>query len=241
MSRRNGHAKSHGARHCARLLVAFGLLWFATPVSAELGASVSISSNDRFRGHSLSQGRPVAALDLSYDDPTGIYLGGSATSVATAHSGLQFLGLQGNVGYARQLGSEITIDIGVVHSHYAEYFSGGYATNYDEAYLGLITQHVATHIYYSPDYFGRGYSTIYAEFDGIMRPAHKWRLNAHLGLLAQMRGHRAPGYDWRIGVARQLGAFDLQLAWAGSGPAPDYYANREQARSGLTFVVVCAF
>jgi uncharacterized protein (TIGR02001 family) len=217
------------------------MLWLATPVLAEPGASISISSDDRFRGHSLSQGRPVAALDLSYDDATGIYLGGSATGVATAHSGLQFLGLEENIGYTHQLGMGPSIDVGLVHSHYAEYFSGGYATTYDEAYIGLITRHVATHLHYSPDYFGRGYATIYADLDGVVRPAEKWRLNGHLGLLTHMNGHRASAYDWRIGVARQLGAFDVQLAWTGSGPAPDYYANRPQSRTGLAVVIACIF
>jgi uncharacterized protein (TIGR02001 family) len=225
-------------RYTVSLLLA---LCLPTPAPAEIGASLSILTDSRYRGRSLSEGRPVATLDLSYDDVTGLYLGGSATAVATAHSGVQLLGFQENIGYARRLGSGPVVDFGIIHSNYTEYFSGGYKAQYNEAYLGLITKHFSSHIYYSPNYFRRGLSTVYADADVVVRPAEKWRLNAHFGVLAPMSGDQPTGYDWRLAVATQMGALDLQLAWSGGGPRPDYYADRPHGHHALVLGIAYIF
>jgi uncharacterized protein (TIGR02001 family) len=221
-------------------------LFVSTPATAELGASISILSQDRLRGYSVSRGRPVATLDLSYDDASGFYVGGSATGVATAHQGARLLGAKANFGYATEIEPGLVMDIGIVHSRYTEYFSGGRAADYTEAYFGLITNHFSSHIHYSPDYFRSGLSTIYADVEGVVRPVANWRLNSHLGVLTQIRGPRPPGvarthYDWRLGVARQAGPFDLQLAVTGGGPGPDYYNGRPHRRNALVFAVVYIF
>jgi uncharacterized protein (TIGR02001 family) len=227
-------------------LLLLAALCLATPAMAEVGASVSILSEDGLRGHAVSRGRPVATLDLSYDDAGGVYLGGSATGVATANQGAQLLGAKANIGYARRFTPNLIVDVGIVHSRYTEYFSGGRAAHYTEAYVGLITDHFSSHIHYSPDYFRSGLSTIYADVEGVVRPASQWRLNAHLGLLTQTKGPRPPGvsrthYDWRLGIARQAGAFDLQLALTGGGPDPDYYNGRAHSRTALVFGIVYTF
>jgi len=213
------------------------VLCLPTPAPAEIGASLSVLTDSRFRGHSLSEGRPVATLDLSYDDVTGLYLGGSATAVATTHSGVQLLRFEENIGYARRLGSGPVVDFGITHSNYTEYFSGGYAARYSEAYIGLITKHFSSHIHYSPNYFRHGLSTVYADADVVARPAEKWRLNAHFGLLTPMSRHQTTAYDWRLAVAKQMGAFDLQLAWTGGGPRPDYYAGRPRGHDAFVLGV----
>lgn len=138
------------------------------------------------------------------------------------------------------------MDMGVVHSRYTKYFSGGRAADYTEAYVGLITDHFSSHIHYSPDYFRRGVSTIYADVEGVVGPASNWRLNAHFGVLTQTSGPRPPGaarshYDWRLGIARQAGAFDMQLALTGGGPGHDYYDGRAHSRNALVFGVVYIF
>jgi len=230
------------ARHrlCLSLLP-LALCCAETPAAAEIGASVSVSSQARFRGYSLSSGRPVAALALSYDDAGGFYAGGSATAVATAHSGARFLGVQGNVGYARRLESGATLDVGVDRSEYSEYFSAGRNAGYTEVYVGLITPNVSSHIYYSPNYFGFGYSTFYGEIDGILRPSPNWRLNAHIGTIVRTDGERKPGYDWRLGISTQTGGVDWQLALSGGGPKPDFYNERRHSRTALSVGATYAF
>ncbi len=244
--RTSARSLERGRGGIIRTFVGLALLCVAAPATAQLGGSFSIQSDDQFRGRSLSEGRPVATLDLSYDSALGIYLGAAATAVATRHDGVKMLGFQENIGFARKTKWGPVVDIGVANSNYTEYFSGGSTADYTEIYAGLSAHQVSAHIHYSPHYFGRGVSTVYIDLDGAVRPAPKWRLNGHVGLLAQTRGPLAPSarhvhYDWRLGVTRQVGRLDLQLAWAGGGPQSDYYADRKRGRNALIFAVICAF
>jgi uncharacterized protein (TIGR02001 family) len=211
-----------------------------------VGATVSIQSDERFRGRTLSDGRPVATLAASYDDASGVYLGAAGTGVATRGSGAQLLGFQEYIGYAHRLGTGPTLDVGVVNSNYTSYFSGKYSVDYAELYAGIITSHFSSHIRYSPDYFRKGVSSLYADIDGVAHPFTNWRLNGHFGVLRQLSGFRPPNagptrYDWRLGIARQIGAVDLQLSWTGAGPQSDYYDGGPHGRSAFVFGATYAF
>lgn len=222
------------------------MLWCVTPAAAQLAGSVSIQSDDRFRGRSLSEGRPVATLDLSYDTAAGFYLGGEVTAVATRHEGARVLGFQENAGYAWKTKAGPVIDLGVANASYTEYFSGGYSADYTELYAGLITGPIASHIHFSPNYFRHGVSTVYLETDGVARIASRWRLNGHVGALVQTGGPstsmaRRSHYDWRVGIAHQIGRFNLQASWSGGGPDRDYYAGDTHSRDALVFGLTWAF
>lgn len=197
-------------------------------------------SDDRFRGRSLSEGRPVASANLSYDAPDGFYLGTTVTGVDTARSGPELLGIEGYAGYARRLDSGPTIDLGITNTRYTDYISSGSGVDYTELYAGIIFNHFSSHIRYSPDYFRNGVSTLYTDLDGVVEPIDGWRLNGHIGLLAQLAGPRPAGAanaheDWRIGVSHKIGAVDLQVAWTGAGPGGDYYAGRQHGNDALVF------
>lgn len=228
-------------RSAVALLVALLLACPApAPAIAAVGASVSILNEDVFRGRSLSEGRPVAVGELSYDDLSGFYVGGSITGLATRHSGAQLLGLQSYAGYAHQIGLGPTLDIGITNARYTHYYSGSAGVDYTEFYAGIITDRLSSHIRYSPDYFGTGQAMLYGDLDGVLRPWDKWRLNAHAGLLIQASGPTLPHsarrrYDWRIGVSREIGRFSVQLGWAGSGPGRDYYAGSPHGPSSFLF------
>src|SRR4051794_25476402 len=109
-------------------------LSFTSPAAAQVGTSVSVFSDNRFRGYSLSGGRPVGILDLSYDAPNGFYAALSGSVVATRHDGLRPLGIQLNGGYAKRLSSGLTVDAGVTHSNYFAYSSKGTRKSYTEGY-----------------------------------------------------------------------------------------------------------
>ncbi len=229
-----------------RSCVGLAILCCATPAVAQFAGSVSIQSDDRFRGRSLSEGRPVATLDLSYDMAAGFYLGGAVTAVATRHEGVRVLGFQENAGYAWKTKAGPVIDLGVANASYTEYYSGGASADYTEIYAGLIAGPIASHIHFSPNYFRHGVSTVYLETDGVARIAPRWRLNGHVGVLTQTGGPLAPmsrrtRYDWRLGIAHQLGRFSLQASWSGGGPDRDYYARETHRRDALVFGLTCAF
>src|SRR3982751_4540766 len=88
-------------RHLS-VAAALALLFAAAPAEAGVGAVVSVFNDAQFRGASVSGRHPVGVLDLSYDDPGGIYVAASATAVA-ASGGVKPLSLQINGGFAKRL------------------------------------------------------------------------------------------------------------------------------------------
>ena len=213
------------------------------PASAQIGASMSVATQDNFRGHSLSRRRPVTSLELSYDDGSGIYAGGAATVVATPDGGIRPLTLELNAGYALRVGTQTTLDLGVIRSDRSRFTNGGTATHYDEVYAGIIRGDFASHIYYSPDYLLAGRSTVYVDLDAAHPLGSKWRLSAHGGVLLQFnRPLGAPTqYDWRVGFARQLGRVEVQVGLTGGGPGPDFFVGQPRARTLLIISLSHAF
>lgn len=216
------------------------------PAAAELGVNLTAATDDRFRGHSISEGQPVSTLELADDMPSGGYFGASATGVATAHNGVKLLGEQEYAGYARRFADGLTLDVGAANANYTHFYSGGYPVGYSEVYGGVITNHFAAHIHYSPNYFRRGAETLYADTDVAWRVGARWRLSGHAGLLTAITPvrpsflHRAQ-YDWRLGIGRKMGRLDVQLGVTGAGAPRDYYAGATHPRTGIVASVGRAF
>lgn len=111
------HAAAHALlrRGSSTSLVRLGAVWIivccvAAPASAEIGATVSVFSNSRFRGYSLSDGRPVATFDFAHDNSSGLYADAAATGVLGQGGDPALLGAQLNGGFAKQLQSGTTLD-----------------------------------------------------------------------------------------------------------------------------------
>ena len=222
------------------------VLSFTAPAAAQVGTSVSVFSDDRFRGYSLSGGRPVGILDLSYDAPNGFYAALSATVVATRHDGLQPLGLQLNGGYAKRLSSGLTIDAGVVHSNYSPYSSRNAGKSYTEVYAGLAGKILSSRLSVSPDYLKPGAWSLYGEVDANVPTVKKLHVTGHVGILAPLN-HRGyydetlhPELDWRLGFARDLGPVTLSVAWTGISRNRDLYQERSYGRRALIVGITCA-
>ena len=223
------------SRTCRGLLalLAFGV---ARPAWGQLGASLSVASEDRFRGEPLSLGRPVATFSLAYDAPDGPYAGASLTGVATAHAGLRMLATQEYAGYARRTPSGLTLDVGLTNASYTEYYSGHRAVDYQEAYAGVIGPRFSSHLHYSPDYFGHGYGAVYGDIERLWRSPEGVRLLAHIGLLAPTDRDRRALVDWRFAVSRDFRGLDLQAAWTGI----DAHRGGPRSGGGRSAVVVSA-
>jgi len=76
---RAGLHRMSGARLSGptRLLLCSALAFLAAPACAEVGATLTLTSQDRFRGYSVSDGYPAVTFSLSYDDAAGPYVEGS--------------------------------------------------------------------------------------------------------------------------------------------------------------------
>jgi uncharacterized protein (TIGR02001 family) len=167
-------------------------------------------------------------LDLSYDNPSGLYLNGSAFGALPGRGAPGLAGIIGDVGYARRLNTLLSIDGGVTRSEYIAVGHGGYSVGYTEIYGGMMSRHLYARLYYSPDYFQSGARTLYGELNGHTDFVADIRLNAHLGALGYVEHARGLPperiqYDWLVGASRQFGPVDFHLSLSGGGPEPQYY------------------
>ena len=195
-----------------------------------------MQSDYQVRGYSVSKGRPVGIVDLSYDDPSGVYVSGSTFGALPNSDDAGLLGLVGAAGYAKRLNTVLSADGGVARSEYIGVGPGGYHTGYTEVYAGLSTRRLSLHLYYSPDYFRSGLKTLYSDLEGNVGTVGGIRLNGHVGMLSFLDlpgGHNQ--HDWRIGASRQFGAIDVHAALSGGGPSPDNYDGK--AHSKTEFIV----
>jgi len=213
----------------------------ATPGYAQVSGDITLQSDYRLRGHSISSGDPVAMLDLSYDHPSGLYLNGSVIGVLR-EGDAALLETVGGIGYAKRLTPTLSLDGGFSRTEYRDAYGLDYPVDYNEVYVGLYGRNVSGHLYYSPDYYYRGVRTLYGELETSKELTNKLRLSAHGGVLDYVdmpAGWPRPKtqYDWRLAASRQLGPVDFRAALTGGGPGPDYYEYRAHKR---TAVVVSA-
>ena len=204
------------------------LLMNATAASAEVGALASIYNDDRFRGVSLSDGRPVGILDLSYDAPKGFYAALSGRVVAARSEGLKPLGYTLNGGYAARVNSRLTADFGVVHSHYSSYSGLSGRRSYTEAYAGISGKLIGGRLSVSPDYLGTARWTAYGEVDGHVNLSRRTFLNAQIGVLAPIGGtyrSNRPQLDARLGIDQRVGPMTLHGAVTTRSKAYFYRGN----------------
>jgi hypothetical protein len=206
-------------------------------VAAQVGAVASVYNDERFRGYSLSDGRPVGILDLSYDDPGGLY-GALSGSVVASREGLRPLGLTMNVGYSRRLGTRLTGDVGVIHSRYSHYSSLASGRTYSEIYAGVAGKHVGARLSVSPDYVGTAGWTVHGEVNGHLDLTPRLIADGVLGALLPVGGGAYRGssqlqWDARIGLTQRLGPISLRAALTTRGNGPDIYAGRDHRRTAL--------
>lgn len=229
--------RAAGSSFAARACLVAPLLLTAVRADAQqLGAAVSVYSDNRFRGYSLSEERPVAVLDLSYDDASGVYAALSGSGVES-REGLRFLGVQLNGGYAKRLRSGLTLDVGAVHSAYTSYSGLGGSRSYTELYAGMTLKSVSSRLSISPDYFGRGW-TVHPEVTGQIQPARNLNISADIGLLIPLshatywkRSYAI--YDARLGVDRAIGRFTLHGAVTSRGKDRNVYTGHRASRNAI--------
>lgn len=218
------------------LFYAFGVL-ASEPASAQIGLTASIFSDARFRGYSLSEGEPVGNLDFAYDDASGFYAGAAASGFLRHGQYPTPLAVQVDAGYAKELASGTTIDLGVTHSNYSHYSRSQRGNSYTELYAGLGRGGLSSRLSFSPHYFDAGRWTAYGEINGQISPARKWTVNGHAGILVPLRipsrFSSRTNVDWSIGASRSLGRVSLHAAWSDGSPGRDFYGKRLHSRSAL--------
>ncbi|MBV8908915.1 MAG: hypothetical protein JOZ20_07940 [Sphingomonas sp.] len=199
---------------------------------------VSAYTDQRFRGYSLSDGRPVAILDLSYDASNGIYAAASGLVVGARDDGLKGLGVTLNGGYAKAIRPSLTLDIGAVHSRYSRYSGLIGSDSYTRVYAGLSSKYVGARLSVSPNYIGAAHWTAHGEINGHVDVTRSLLVDGSLGILAPVgrRGYQNgahPQWDARIGLSQRLGPVMLHAAVTARGRSPASYTYRSHGRAAL--------
>jgi uncharacterized protein (TIGR02001 family) len=228
-----------GARTFALCALAIAAPSFVPSAArAQVGLSATLYSDYRIRGFSLSGDKPAASLDFAFDHASGAYVGASIIADETRRSGLGFLGYVANIGYVTRLGGDTTWDVGAVDTSVNAGAYRSYTVSYGELYTGVTHNNFAAYLYFSPDYLREHVATLYADLSASFRPAQRWRLFAHAGVLTPVGGHEQPDsqheqFDVRAGAAYDFGGGELQLAWTTASPYAEYPAGKVQSRGAL--------
>ena len=216
-------------RDRARALASL-LLAAAAPVHAQLGASVAIDSDYRFRGVTLSESGPTARASFNYDAANGCYGGASATRVELAR-GDRYLQVLGYAGCAVPVSVGRHVESGLAFLH----FSGDAGYDFAEPYVGLLAERWSARVHLAPDYFGRNVSTIYAELDGHTLLDEHFRLFGHVGAIVRIAGDAGGASrsraDVRVGVGWAMRGVDARLAWNAASRGGPYPAVYDKPRS----------
>lgn len=232
-------------------LAAVSLL--ARPAQTQVAASLSVETDDRYRGISLTGGRPDARLNLSWDTPWGVYSGASLVEAETYHGRARFAGYVAWVGYSRRATPFLSLDLGVTTTRMSIPVRGEdgavYKTRTDdvETYVGFSSEHLSGRVFYSPDYLHQGVRALYSELDGSVRPAPKIRLFGHVGRLTVIGGQAPWPYrpedqwDARAGAAGEIGPLTLELAFTAARPGEGYPPGLAQSRDAVVLRADWAF
>lgn len=193
------------------------LCLFASRANAQFSGTLSVVSDYRYRGITLSDQKPAVQLGVTYDDPVGWYAGAFGSTVRLAPpAGPNFQAIA-FAGYAARLSSEVTVEAG---GDYAA-FTGASSDDYGEIFLGAATDGLSGRVYYSPRYFGQQGSGSYAEINASQPLMERVRVFAHVGFLnasyptGYLQYSKQHVVDGRIGVGVDFELFHLELAWVG--------------------------
>jgi uncharacterized protein (TIGR02001 family) len=215
-----------------RLLAIAGLL-YASAASAQLSGTLSVVSDYRYRGISLSQQKPAAQASVDYDDPSGFYGGLFGSTVELAGESTTSAQALAYVGWVLPVGNGFHWDLGGDYS----VFSDGHSYDFGELYTGIGASNFNVRVHYSPNYFGFDQPSWYGEVNGSVPLGNDFALFAHLGFLRPVgqvatyptSSVRNP-VDWRVGVERDFGGFNIQVAWVGTNGSGALYPLNETER-----------
>ena len=232
-------------RRATQTIFTAALVHSAPAVAAQVGVVVSAYTDERLRGYSLSDGRPVGIIDLSYDAPTGIYAAASGSIVAARDDGLKSLGLTLNGGYAKRISPRLTLDIGAIHSVYSRYSGLVGGRSYTEGYAGVSSKYVGVRLSISPNYIGSAHWTMHGEVNGHVDLTRTLLLDGSVGILTPIgsRGYTSgahPQWDARMGLSQRLGPVTLHAAVTGRGHSSQIYVYPSRSRLALVLGISSA-
>lgn len=195
----------------------------------QLGGAISVDSDYRLRGVSLTDNRPALSASLTYDHASGAYAGASVVTHGITDAGGGLLGHMEYVGYAVRGRDGYDWDVGVSNQDFTPYGPQRLHLRYSEAYVGVSKGDLSARLYYSPNYLRSWGTTAYLDLNAVVHPAPNWRLSGHAGALTPAGGGNGSvrtRYDLRLGVARDLRAGEVRANFTTAFPSPQALSSR---------------
>jgi len=216
-------APANATRKCGCLkyavgLGALGVALLSVPGSAsgQLSATITVVSDYRYRGITLSDNEPAAQLGVAYDDAQGFYAGAFVSTVESSTYGTTGVQAISFAGYAWRNASGLSLEVGADYS----VVTAAPRFDYYEVYAGFAFENLSGRVYYSPRYFGQDSPAVYGELNAAPPLLENVRILAHVGILGSNAkppyGQRSsPVIDFAAGAGIEWQGFNLQAAWAG--------------------------
>ncbi len=182
--------------------------------------SLVAATDERFRGRSLTEEEPSLRATAAWDHGSGAYAGASLSNARFDRE--RVASLVGYGGATGALGAGHRWDAGLT----ASVFLGDHEYDYAEAYLGAAGEHWSLRLAASPNYYGTGVATLYAEGSLAWPLAEDWQLQLHAGTLRRTDGRYGNRVDARVALAWDAAGAQWQLAATalrrgGPFPAPE--------------------
>jgi uncharacterized protein (TIGR02001 family) len=184
-------------------------------VEAQVDGSVSIVSDYRFRGASLSNGHPEPQVQLGYDGKGGWYVGGFASGVNLKREKTSHTQLLAYAGFSQRQTSGISLEAGAIKTIFLRAADYGYL----EEFAGFATDNIRGRLYFSSDYFGEHVRTLYAEFNYSHPIWRRLQFIGHIGYLhvfpnaEKFAAYQANRPDISLGVSAAFPECSIQLSW----------------------------
>ena len=216
-----------------RIALALWSLSLAGGAWAQLSGSLGIVSDYRYRGVSLSDGKPAAQLGVAYDGADGWYAGAFASTADFGRPARDDVQVLPYAGYAASFFPGLAWDAGLSYSAFLR--NHDYA--YPELYWGLATDHLRARLSYARRYFGEDRQALYLELDGSRPLAEHLHLTGHAGFLrVDGQGYTYDQTDFRVGFSLDLDQAHVALSWVAADARELAYALGV-SRDRATFVL----
>jgi uncharacterized protein (TIGR02001 family) len=208
------------------LLLVFILSLWCNATFAQISGDVSLLSDYRFRGESLTEGRPAAQASLAYDHASGLFLGALISNV---HIEPTANGLGGQLygGYARPFGDHKSWEVGAV-TYLFPRPSAPPDYDYSEVFVGVSINRFSARLYYSRDYFQTGSNAIYSELSTEQPLIEHVAVLGHLGYLQIDSPGRSASLerggsqlDFMVGISWNVLSFNFEFGLTGTGSRRD--------------------
>ncbi len=192
--------------------------WASSAAAADVSGEIGLVSDYRFRGVSLSHGRPAVQADLMLEHDSGLYADLWGSTLGESDPTNNEIDL--TAGYAADLNEHFSVDLSVMYYAYPS----AHSDNYFEGTARVTTSHgpaaASLGVSYAPAQRGTGHRDNFYTFGSAdyALPKTPVTVKAGLGYERGAFDEVAHGgkWDWTLGGEAEFKPVTLGLAYVGS-------------------------